>query len=44
MSDEDLELDEQTSLQVYDKGELTLEDQDDLIVKLSLPTYEDVTD
>ena len=41
---EDTELDEQTSLQVYDPAELTLEDQDDLIVKLKLPTYDDVTD
>lgn len=35
---------EQTELQVYEAGELQLDEQDDLIVKLKLPTYADVTD
>jgi hypothetical protein len=39
------ELEEQTSLQIYDAAELaTLEDQEDLVVKLKLPNYADVTD
>lgn len=37
-------LEEQTSLQVFDPAELALEEQEDLIVKLALPTYKDVTD
>ena len=38
------ELQEQTELQVYNPQELQLDEQDDLIVKIKLPTYADVTD